>query len=261
MQKGLLTLPFIIITALLLSNCIDDSTGSSPDGTGTLSISLTDAPAAYDSVIIHFSKISAHIDSDWVHVMIEPKRVNLLEWTNGKTLLMGSANIPAGKYTQIRVIVDSAFIGVNGKVHDLDVPSGMKTGLKLGPQFTIEEGSTYQMVMDFDAARSIVRMGPKHRPHGYKLKPRVRIMTMAVSGSISGKVVNFDAYPVAHALAGTDTITSTFVDTLNGMFKLAFLPESFYTVFIEDTLDRSFVQENVSVEAGKNTNLGDITLQ
>ena len=193
--------------------------------------------------------------------MTDPTRVNLLEWSNGKTLLLGSADVPAGKYTQIRIKVDSAFIGVKGEIHSLDVPSGMQTGLKLGPEFTINEGSTYQMVMDFDAGHSIVVTGPKKNPHGYKLKPHIRIMAMAVSGSISGNVTNHDAQPTAYAIIGIDTITSTLVDTTSGMFKLAFLPDSTYSVVVEDTLNRKFTKDNVVVEAGKNTNLGDITLQ
>ncbi|MCB0283296.1 MAG: DUF4382 domain-containing protein [Calditrichaeota bacterium] len=261
MRKQILILPILLFSLLLLSNCEDDSTGSSKDGMGTLNVSLTDAPADFDSVIIHFSEISAHIDSDWVQVMTEPMRINLLEWNNGKTVLLGSSDVPAGKYTQIRIKVDSAFIGVNGEIHSLDVPSGMQTGLKLGPEFTIDEGTTYQMVMDFDACQSIVTMGPKKNPHGYKLKPHIRLTTMALSGSVSGTVLNFDARPTAYAILGTDTVTSTFADTLNGMFKLAFLEADTYRVVVEDTLNRTFNEENVVVSKGKNTNLGDITLQ
>ncbi|NIV11174.1 MAG: DUF4382 domain-containing protein, partial [Aliifodinibius sp.] len=54
-------------------------------------------------------------------------------------------------------------------------------------QFTITEGSTYELVVDFDVNRSIVITGPPHNP-GYKLKPHLRVMPLAVSGSISGTI-------------------------------------------------------------------------
>lgn len=259
MKKEIFSTALIIIFLFVLNNCSGSSTNSN-DGKGTLQISLTDAPAAYDSVIIHFNEISAHIDSDWVHVNIEPQRVNLLDWSNGETMLLGSADIPSGDYSQIRLIIDSAFVGINGEVHELDVPSGSKTGLKLGIHFTINEGSTYEMVLDFDACRSIVVTGPKRNPHGYKLKPTIRVVTRGMTGSISGNVLNAEAMPVAYALNNGDTITTSIVDTTSGFFKLAFLPENSYTVIVEDTLGRTFLSDSVSIIVGNNIPFGEITL-
>lgn len=259
MKKLFILWAMLIISAILLTHCNRNATDSNND-VGTLSVSLTDAPAAYDSVIIVFSEISAHIDSDWVSVTQEPQRINLLDWNNGKTVLLGSADVPAGKYTQIRIKIDSAFVGVDGKIFALTVPSGSKTGLKLGPQFTISEGSSYKLVLDFDASRSIVVNGPKHNPHSYKLKPRIRIITEAVSGSISGKVLNPESIPFAYAILSGDTLTSTSVDTATGNFKLAFLPENNYTVSVTDTSGKKFLKDNVAVTTGTDNSLGEITL-
>lgn len=260
MKKEFTLFIILLIYTMLLINCSDDS-GNSDSDMGTLSISITDAPAAYDSVVIIFSEISAHIDSDWVHVQSNPQRVNLMEWSNGRTLLLGSENVPAGKYTQIRLKIDSAFIGVNGKVHELEVPSGSKTGLKLGPQFTISEGSTYEMVLDFDASKSVVVLGNKKAPTGYKLKPHIRVITNALSGSVSGTVLNPEHLPVAHALNAGDTVTTTFVDTTDGFFRLSFLQDNLYTIFVEDTMGNSFTADSVAVNIGGDTDLGAIMLQ
>lgn len=259
MKKTIVILSLFLIAMFALNNCNRDSV-SSTENTGTLSISLTDAPAAYDSVIIVFSEISAHIDSGWVHVVQEPVRVNLLDWTNGETVLLGSADVPAGKYTQVRIKIDAAYIGVADEVYELTVPSGSKTGLKLGPQFTINDGSTYSLVLDFDASRSIVVNGPKNNPKGYKLKPHIRVITEAVSGSISGTVTNPEDIPFAYAIIGSDTITSTAVDTSSGYFKLSFLPENSYTVSVEDTLGKGFSQNSITVQSGSDYNIGEITL-
>jgi len=259
MRKEFIFLPFFLIAVFALTNCNRDSV-SSDANTGTLSISLTDAPAAYDSVIIVFSEISAHIDSEWVFIKQDPVRVNLLDWSNGETFLLGSADVPAGKYTQIRIKIDSAFVGVKGNVYELTVPSASRTGLKLGPQFTINEGSTYSLVLDFDAHKSIVVTGHKHNPTGYKLKPHIRVITQAVSGSISGKVLNPQNLPVAYAILGSDTITTTVIDTSSGHFKLSFLPENSYTVSLEDTSGKDFTQDSVPVQAGTDFYLGELTL-
>ncbi len=259
MQKSFIVFTLMLFTVLALNNCSRDTAGLDA-GSATLTISLTDAPAAYDSVVIVFSEISAHIDSQWVHILRDPLRVNLLDWSNGETFLLGSEDVPAGKYSQIRLIIDSAFVGVNGEVHEMFVPSGAQTGLKLGAHFTVNEGSTYSLVLDFDAGRSVVVLSPKHNPRGYILKPHIRVVAQAQTGSISGKVLNPEAAPFAYALVGTDTITSTPVDTTTGYFKLAFLPENSYTVIVEDTAGKDFSRDSVSVQAGKDNFLGEIIL-
>jgi len=141
------------------------------------------------------------------------------------------------------------------------VPSGAQSGLKLVHQFTINPGSTYDLIIDFDAQRSVVSTGPPNNPHSYKLKPTLRVAPKAITGSISGTVTNPLDLPVAFALAGTDTVTSSAVDAGNGNFMLAYLPEGAYTVSISDTLGRTASVNNVNVVAGANQDLGTITLQ
>ena len=259
-MKKLILILTISMVFILLYSCEKDATGIDP-GMARLNIYITDAPAVYESVKITFSTVSAHIDSEWVTVSGEPTTVDLLKWTNGEKLLLGSADVPAGKYTQIRLIIDDAEIGVDSEVHPLEVPSGAKTGLKFGPQFTVEEGFTYELVFDFDVSRSIVVTGPKKNPHGYKLKPHIRMIATAVSGSISGIVTNPADVPVAYAILGNDTVTTSFVDTTSGFFRLAFLPDTVYTVSIVDTNDLRFDQSDVSVMSGMDNDLGMITLE
>lgn len=114
--------------------------------------------------------------------------------------------------------------------------------------------------MDFDVNKSIVTTGPRHDPSGYQLKPHIRVVSKAVTGSIAGTVTNPQDAPIAYALQNADTVTSTAVDPLSGFFMLAFLPEGSYSVAIEDTTGKAFHQDNVIVTPGKNNNLGAITL-
>jgi hypothetical protein len=250
---------------LLLSECTKHIT--QPDeNTGILKIFLTDAPSSYEAVNVTFSTISAHIDSEWVKVQAEPVKINLLEWNNGKSIEVGAAEVPAGHYTQIRLIIEDAEIIVDEISHPLSVPSGAQTGLKLGPEFDVQAGSTYELVIDFDVHRSIVVTGPKWNPKGYKLKPHLRVTPKAITGSISGTVENPENVPLAYAIqeienmADPDTVTTAVVDTTTGKFFLSFLPEGSYKVSVRDTLDLFYDIENVMVTAGTDNQLASFTL-
>lgn len=255
---------FILGLSLLLSNlssCDKEATEPSMEN-GYIIVHLTDAPANFDAVNITFSEISAHIDSEWVTIDIQPdSTVNLLEWTNGKSMILGQDEVPAGHYTQVRLKIKAAEIVVNNVTFPLDIPSGMQSGLKLGLHFTINPGSTYELVLDFDVNKSIVTTGSKKNPKGYKLKPHIRVISKAVSGSISGIVTNPADLPIAYAILGSDTTTTTMVDTSSGFFMLSFLPDGSYTVAIEDTTGKFFDKNNVSVVAGQRKDIGSVTLQ
>ena len=256
MKKQLLRNMLIFgLLSTLITSCTTDAT--SPEEGGTLKLYLTDAQSAYDEVNITFSEISAHFNSDWITVVGEPVKVNLLNYNNGETLLLGSEDLPAGKYTQIRLLISDADIVVDGaQPLSMTVPSEK---LKLGPQFTIEDGITYEMVIDFDAERSVVVTGPKDNP-SYKLKPHIRVVPKALTGSISGNVLNNDYNPVAHAIQGTDTLTSSIVKE-DGTFILGFLKAGTYQVDIGDNDDpiKSYSTSAI-VSVGENTDLGEITL-
>ena len=261
-MRKLATLIFgLSLLMLSLSNCDKDATEPSTEQ-GYIIVHLTDAPAIFDAVNITFSEISAHIDSEWVTIKLKADTtINLLDWTNGRTMILGQDEVPTGYYTQVRVKIASAEIVVDNQTFPLDVPSGAQTGLKLGFHFTVDPGATYELVLDFDVNQSIVVTGPKKNPKGFKLKPHIRVTSKAVAGSISGTVTNPEDVPVAYAIKAADTITSTLVDTLSGYFVLSFLPEASYTLAIEDTTGKSFTQNDIIVMPGQDNDIGFVSLQ
>lgn len=220
-----------------------------------------DAAADYDAVNITFSEINAHIDSQWVAIRNnEPVTVDLMQWNNGNLLVLGTADVPAGLYSQIRVKIDSASIVVNGNPYDVKVPSDAQSWLKFDADFMVKAGSTYEAVLDFDAQRSVVSTGPPDNPTGYLLKPVARVEEKTQTGSLSGKVKNPQGSPVAFAIAGGDTVTSSKVDD-SGFFRLAFLPSGVYTVKIRDTNELTYSKAVAAVVSGVENHLGDITLE
>ena len=143
---------------------------------------------------------------------------------------------------------------------DITVPSGAQTGLKLTHQFTLEAGSTYDLMIDFDASRSVVSAGQNANPK-FLLKPTIRLVAIATSGSISGTVSSPANVPVALALFGEDTVSTVFVDTISGEFQLAFLDAGSYDIIVEDSTGARFDSAVVEVTVGADNDLGTIDLQ
>lgn len=263
MKNNLLLLTLITAFGLILG-CSDDNGTSPKSDTGTLRVLLTDATAAYDAVNVTFSEVSVHLGSEtseadsvsgWNVISNEVQTFDLLTLSNGATSLLGEKTLDEGHYTQLRLTLTDAEVVVDGTSYELDVPSGV---LKFVSGFDIKSETPVELIVDFDAARSIHQTGKKG---DYKLKPTIRIIKKVDSGSIGGTVLNYTNLPVAYAIAGADTITSTPINADNGLFTLAFLPVGTYTVAVQDTLGLSFTNPSVSVTANEKTELGDITLQ
>ena len=256
---SVLLLP-ILLLAVAFSACSDDDS-SNPPTKATLSVSLTDAPADYDAVNITFSEVAVSMNEGWVVLSGTEQTVNLLEWNNGKSIEIGRQDVDPGKITQIRLMVTKAEVTVDGQTYDVTIPSAEQTGLKIVTNFELVAGSTYNLVLDFDANQSIVTTGNPQHPNGYKLKPTVRAVDMAVTGSFSGTVTNFSDAPLAIALQNGTEVTSTPVDDTDGSFRLSFLLPGSYDLRIEDTAGKVYTQSAITVTAGQDNPIGSVTLQ
>ena len=260
-----LTIIVLFLSLLYILSCTDNSTNVDPvEQNGRLKMYLVDSPASFDSVIICVERVEVHKSgndstSGWFVINDSTRYFDLLLLTNGASSVLGDTSLSPGKYTQIRLIIGpGSYVIDNGVKHDLEVPSGSQSGLKLTHQFTIESGKLYELILDFNVNKSIVITGNGR----YKLKPTIRVMPMVISGSIAGQVRPLNALPTISTVYGTDTVT-TYTD-LQGLFKLIALPSGMYDVNIVpfDTLFyRDTVITNVQVIANQETNIGLVTLQ
>jgi hypothetical protein len=75
-------------------------------------------------------------------------------------------------------------LAATGEVVPLDTPSAQQSGLKLRHGFEVEPGAEVDLVLDFDACRSIVKAGNSGK---YNLKPVISVMPV-LTGSIAGAV-------------------------------------------------------------------------
>ncbi len=217
-----------------------------------------------DSVIICVTRVEVHKSgsdstSGWFVINDSTRYFDLLTINERSISVLGDTSLTPGKYTQIRLIIgEGSYVIDQGVKHDLEIPSGSQSGLKLTHQFTIESGKLYELILDFNVDKSIVITGNGK----YKLKPTIRVMPMVISGSISGQVLPLDAQPTIWTVYGTDTIT-TYTD-LQGFFKLIALPQGIYDVNIlpaDTMIYRDTMIVGVQVLANQETDIGSIILQ
>ena len=191
----------------------DSGSVSSDGGVGTLSTSLTDSSTdEYQAVYVTIARVEVHHDGNgsWQTVAEPNKTYNLLDLVNGVREDLGIASLDAGHYTQMRLIIGETaeagginmfsvshpyanyIINLADEVHELKVPSGTNTGLKIVNGFNINENQTTELILDFDAMRSVVKAGKSGK---YLLKPTIKVLDTADYAIVSGQVNDADTTP------------------------------------------------------------------
>jgi hypothetical protein len=194
------------------SNTVGSSGDSGIGGgnIGTLSLGLTDGPPpknSYDAIYVTIKEIKVnHEDNGWVTLngpdLNLPQTFNLLELVNGVIADLGAVELESGHYNQMRLMLgeepDDA-LNILGEQHEyanylilkgddeqipLKVPSGYQTGIKLVKGFDIEHKGSTELVLDFDALKSIVKAGKSGK---WLLKPTIKVIesrTYSVEGYV-----------------------------------------------------------------------------
>jgi hypothetical protein len=188
----------------------DGSGSGSGGGSGTLSLLLQDAfSESYAAVYVTIKEVQVHLrndendDRNWRVVASPNKTYNLLELRNGVRERLGITDLEAGSYTQMRLIIGSTpDNGINllsrphpaanyvitkpdNEIHELKIPSGFQTGIKIVHGFVIEANKTTELILDFDASKSVVRAGHSGR---WLLKPTIKVLETREYSIVSGTV-------------------------------------------------------------------------
>ncbi len=231
--------------------------------TARLNVMLTDAPGDYEEVNIDIQSVQVHgsdttQNSGWTTLDVQSGVYDILKLTNGLDTLLATAELPAGRISQIRLILgENNSVKENGEIKSLKTPSAQQSGLKINLNAVLTEGITYTITLDFDAARSIVRKGNG----GFNLKPVIRALEKATSGSIKGTITPLESAPAVFAIAGADTVATAYTDDA-GRFILRSIPEGSYTVsFDPKTGYKPLQKEGVSVTLGNIADLGTVTIE
>ena len=85
--------------------------------------------------------------------------LNLLDYQNGKTTVIGTSDVPPGSYSRIRLVIESAELVRAGATADdpdvidpIFVPSGK---VDIPVPITVTAGTETDVTLDFDAAMSV----------------------------------------------------------------------------------------------------------
>lgn len=271
-HKTLVALLAIGTLAFGLAACDDDDSAA----TGTARVSLVDAPSdleGLESIDLVLSDVRIHRSSEadaeaggWVDVMpdtltAEQRSYNLLELTGGVSAVLGEAELTVGNYQQIRLIIESASITIDGESYPLTIPSGMQTGVKVVGGFQILADQLTELTLDFDAMRSVYEAPPGS--DNWRMKPTVRLLVdmQATTGAVAGTVlpVGIGSNVVATVPATGDTMATTFADATTGAYELLGLSPGSYHVTANAAGYSALTDSNVAVAAGMNTSV-DFTL-
>jgi hypothetical protein len=145
---------------------------------------------------VHQSADPAVVDGDpgWHDITLSaPTRIDLVGLTNGVLYSLGSTPLNAGTYQQLRLVlvpnsiaapVNNAVVATGSTTEmALSTPSAVQSGIKLIQPFTVAAGTQVDLVLDFNACKSVVTAGNSGR---FNLKPVLTMVPTIVSGSIEG---------------------------------------------------------------------------
>jgi hypothetical protein len=264
---SLLAAPLIFGVVALLTSCNKsaDKMNGSPSH---LDIYLTDAPGDYREVWVDIQKVMINVpgadsadSAGWNEVtLLRPGLYNLLEFRNGANTVLGGVDIPAGTVSQIRLILgdDNYLVLDDGTKVPLTTPSAQQSGLKLNVHAELKAGIPYALVLDFDAARSVVEAGKSGK---YILKPVIRTFAKEAGGALEGVILPDSANPHVTAIMNTDTLSA--IPDSTGYYKFWGVPEgSYQLIFAADTTTgyHSDTLNNVMVKTGEVTKADTVWL-
>lgn len=203
----------LLALAIFISGCIGILTTPGEDsiapGKGILEIYLTDSSEkykandseTYSEVNITISKIEVHLagedEGEWIWVLGEESNNDFAieEELTDESILLSGVELTQGKYTQIRLFIDKVVIIEAGSSEvdeksdseankeviveptsiNVEIPSNLQTGLKLIHPFKIIKNGITELIIDFDADKSII----KTDDGSYKLKPVIKVITVS----------------------------------------------------------------------------------
>jgi hypothetical protein len=147
------------------------------------------------AVVVDFTGIELHnTNGTMINInFASPKQIDLLKLQGGVTgALTQGESVPAGTYDWMRLDVlankdtqGQSYITLStGAQYPLYIPSGSETGLKLVSPFTVAQGSTTQLIIEFNLRQSITSTDGQN----YVLRPALRLEDQLQVGTITANI-------------------------------------------------------------------------
>lgn len=160
-----------------------ESTGETTTAFGSLKVMLKDKPVEdAEHVWVTISNLVVHMadPDEFIVLSDEPEEFDLLALRDNPAILNVS-QLDVGHYNQIRAeVVEGSIVFVedngngppNPVEYDLKIPSGE---IKVPVQFYIQENGTTQIVLDFDAEKSI-KVTQQGKKDSFMLRPVIKVV-------------------------------------------------------------------------------------
>ena len=247
----------IILLSILAISLGFTSCEKNQSGTTQVNLKMTDAPGDFDAIILNIKEVEVKTSGGTALLAVKGGAFDILKFRNGRDTLIASENIATGTLKEIRLILEPTgnVVIIKGVRYNLKTPSGQSSGVKIKVQEELVDGVAYTLLLDFDAAKSIVNTGNGN----YILKPVIRAVPNAVSGAITGTVTPLASAPLIYAINGVDTV-GTIIDA-TGKFYFNGIPSGTYKINFETSspyVSKSL--NNVTVTTGSRTNVGAVNL-
>jgi len=257
----------ILAAVVALGAC--DSNG--PDGPGSMSILLTDAPGDVEQAVVTIERIELVGGSGGPHVLRDtPWTGELTELTNEFVTLVDGAIIPQGNYSQLRIVISEACIAVEDAegayevyasnesiavecegtlTGDLQMPSFEQTGIKVIFQGAIEVGGDQTILLiDFNVEESFGKLAGGSEQ--WVMDPTIHGIEITFSASVNLTVdlatgvaladpptfVDFTASLDGEELALEADGTASFLYVVPGDYQLDLIPPAGWTITTTPTL-------------------------
>ena len=256
--------------------------GGGGASTGTANVVLVDSPSCgYDHLYVTVDHVEISSDGNgWTTIPVSPSlgRIDLPNLSNGTLISLGQAPLSAGTYQQVRLVLvangkaapwaNSVLLTGATAETPLTTPSGQQSGYKIKGPFTIPAGAMADLVLDFNACKSIVVAGASGQ---YLLKPVVTAIAEQVSGKISGTTIaNSHVYAEQQSSSGPVVVAGTVADPQTGAFALWPILQSGAGGMVDVVIvppspaagtagNATYIVQDVPVTAGVATNIGTMT--
>lgn len=243
---------------LLAVSCKKSETTPSTAANSPYNMYMTDAPGPYQAVNVNITGAAVYSGGVWQNLNVNAGTYNLINLTDGKDTLIASGMVSAGAITQVRLTLAATgnTVVVSGVSYPLAFTSTNQAGLTLTVNSQANTGSTNGITLDFDAGLSVQYNGNST----YNLKPVLRSVIPAVTGTVSGKVSPSTAEASIMVSNPLDTAFS-FSSMLSGGFMVQGVAAGNYTITITPAPPYAIKTiTNVSVGPGTVTSLGTISL-
>lgn len=174
MKKILYIAACITATVVLAFSCRKDE-----QGTSHLSVRMKDAPGDFQMVNVDVQRVEVHTSAEgWVTLDTEPGVYDLLKLRDSaQAILVSNDNLFSGQLDEIRLVLGSHnSVVVDSIEYPLATPSAQQSGLKIKMDTYLAPDTEYVILLDFDAALSIVTQGNG----SYSLKPVIHVESIFI---------------------------------------------------------------------------------